>query len=76
MAKYLTTAQAAAVLGVIERRVRALCAAGRLGQKIGRQYLIEAEELARFKKVARKVGHPPKDTDKKSIKKADRVKQE
>lgn len=54
----LTTAQAAAELGLSEIRVRQICAEGKLGQRIGRQWLISAEELRQFKKVPRPVGNP------------------
>lgn len=54
----LTTAQAAAVLCVSERRVRALCAQGRLGQRVGRTYAIAAADLARFRQRPRKPGRP------------------
>jgi len=56
--KFLTTAEAAAALSLSESRVRVLCAAGRLGRKIGRNYLIEAADLARFRRKKRKAGRP------------------
>ncbi len=54
--KLFTTSQAATRLSVTERRVRQLCAEGRLGVKIGRQWLIRAAELAAY--VPGKVGNP------------------
>lgn len=45
---WLTTADAAKVLGVCEERVRQYCRAGRLGQKIGRNYLIRLAEAKKF----------------------------
>ena len=54
--KLFTTSQAATRLSVTERRVRQLCAEGRLGVKIGRQWLIRAAELAAY--TPRAVGNP------------------
>ena len=42
MTQYLTTIEAARLLGVSERRVRVFCTEGRLGVKIGRNYVITA----------------------------------
>jgi excisionase family DNA binding protein len=57
--KLLTTAQAAAELGVTPSRVLALINAGRLpAQKFGHAYLIQKKDLAKVKN--RKVGRPPK----------------
>ncbi len=56
MTKLFTTAEAAARLSVTDRRVRQLCTEGRLGVKIGRQWLIRAAELAEY--VPRAVGNP------------------
>ena len=58
MPALLSTTQAALALGISERRVRALCAQGRLGQRVGRTYAIAAADLARFRRVARKPGRP------------------
>ena len=45
----LTTEQVAQRLGVTPRRVRALITAGRLkAKKIGRDYLIDSRDLAKF----------------------------
>jgi excisionase family DNA binding protein len=58
--KLLNTAQAAEILGVSERRVRALITDGKLiAQKIGRDYAIE-EKALRSVKVYRKPGRPHK----------------
>lgn len=55
----LTTAQAAAALGVTVRRVQALVKAGRLpAVKFGRDWLIKAEDLAALQD--RKPGRPPR----------------
>lgn len=46
----LTTAEAAEALGVTDARIRQLCAAGSLAcQKIGRDWLIPADEVERYK---------------------------
>ena len=45
----LTTEQVAQRLGITPRRVRALITAGRLkAKKIGRDYLIDSRDLAKF----------------------------
>jgi len=51
-----TVKQAAERLSVSERRIRKLCADGRLGVKVGRQWLIKSQELAEFR--AKPVGNP------------------
>lgn len=48
MPKLFTTTEAAERLSVSQRRIRKLCAEGRLGVKIGRQWLIRANELAEW----------------------------
>jgi excisionase family DNA binding protein len=53
----LTTAQAAKLLGVTDVRVRHLCQEGRLGSKVGRDWVITEEEIERFE---RKPPHRPK----------------
>ncbi len=53
-----TTATAAAYLGLDVSRVRALCKAGRLGQKIGRNWAIPHQELQRFARLPRRPGRP------------------
>ena len=63
--KLLNTSQAAEVLGVSERRVRALITEGKLeAQKIGRDYAIE-ESALRSVTVYGKAGRPPKSAKKK-----------
>lgn len=57
--KYLTTTQAAELLGVTPSRVRQLILAGRLpAQKIGRDLFIKEQDIIIFKK--RPVGRPKK----------------
>lgn len=58
MSNYLTTAEAAARLGVSVRRVQALIEAGRLpARKYGRDWLIPETALAAV--AERKPGRPP-----------------
>ncbi len=49
--RYLTTAEAAKLLGLNVSRVRCFCKEGRLGQKIGRNWAITEAELEKFKTV-------------------------
>lgn len=56
----LTTTQAAAKLSLHPSRITALCQQGRLGKKYGRNYLIEAAELAAFARKKRPRGRPRK----------------
>ncbi len=58
MTNLLTTTQAAAILNLDESVMRAYCRQGRLGSKIGRQWLITTAELKRFAKKPRPVGNP------------------
>ena len=58
--EYLTTSQAAGVLELSERRVRALCEAGHLGRKIGRNWAISRAQVKRFHKLDRPAHRPPK----------------
>jgi len=54
----LTTAQAAAALGISQRRVQELVKAGRLpAQRIGRDWLIAPADLDRVRQ--RPTGYPP-----------------
>jgi excisionase family DNA binding protein len=57
----LTVPQVAKELGITENTVRQYCQAGRLGQKIGRQWLITRHELETFKEQRRPPGRPPKE---------------
>jgi len=56
--EYLTTAQAAARLGLSESRVRHLCQQGRLGRRIGRNWAITEAEVTRFARIERTAGNP------------------
>jgi excisionase family DNA binding protein len=61
--KLLTTAEAAAALGVSVRRVRAMITEGKLpAHRVGRDYAIEEDSLSSVK-VYRKAGRPPKTED-------------
>lgn len=63
--KLLNTSQAAEVLGVSERRVRALIAEGNLeAQKVGRDYAIEESALKSVKTYG-KSGRPSQSVQKK-----------
>lgn len=57
---FLTTSQVANELGITETTVRRYCNEGRMGTKIGRQWLITRDELDRFKKSRREPGRPKK----------------
>ncbi len=62
----LSVKQAAKELGVSGNRVREFCQEGRLGEKVGRQWIITRDELDKFKKIPRKRGAPKrKKSDKK-----------
>jgi excisionase family DNA binding protein len=55
----LTTAEAAQRLGVLPRSVTLLCRRGILkGEKRGRDWMIEAEEVERYRTERRSVGRP------------------
>lgn len=57
--KLLTTTQAAELLGISDRRIRALIKEGKLvAQKLGRDFAIEKRALHKVK-VYRKSGRPP-----------------
>lgn len=50
--KLLTTAEAAAILGVTRRRVQALALQGRIkGRLLGRDWLLEAESVRWFRRA-------------------------
>ncbi len=59
--RYLTTEEAAERLGLDGSRVRRLCAEGRLGRKIGRNWAISEADLQRFAQEERRPGRPPAD---------------
>jgi len=51
--------QAAEYLGLSSVRVRQFCLEGRLGQKVGNQYVISRDELEQFAKIPRYPGRKP-----------------
>jgi len=51
--------QAAKYLGLSSVRVRQFCLEGRLGQKVGNQYIISRDELEQFAKIPRDPGRKP-----------------
>jgi excisionase family DNA binding protein len=58
MKNYLTTAEAAAEIGVTASRVRQLILAGDLAaEKIGRDLVVKARDLKKYKRP--KLGRPP-----------------
>jgi excisionase family DNA binding protein len=57
----LTVQEVAKELGRSEKRVREYCREGRLGHKVGRQWIITRTELEAFKKVPRIHGAPRSD---------------
>lgn len=59
MSNLLSTTQAAAYLGLTERRVRKLASLGRIGKRLGaRSFTFTAAELAAFKRKKRPGGRP------------------
>ena len=54
----MTIPEAAKELDLSETRLRVLCNEGRLGTKVGRQWLITREELDEFKEMPRNPGRP------------------
>lgn len=56
--KLLTTVQAAKALKLSRCRVMQFCREGRIGQQIGRYWLISTKELQAFRAVKRPPGRP------------------
>lgn len=54
----MSVEDAAIELGITPQRVRVMCREGRLGTRLGRNYVITAEELERFKAMPREKGRP------------------
>ena len=59
MDELLDIGQAAERLGLSKSRIRQLCGAGQLGEKVGSRWLIRAADLERFAQEPRPVGRPP-----------------
>jgi excisionase family DNA binding protein len=64
MDELLTVQEVAKELNRSQHRVREYFREGRLGKKIGRQWLVTREELEEFKSIPRKRGAPRKDREK------------
>jgi predicted site-specific integrase-resolvase len=56
----LLTNEAAKKLGISIRRIQQFCRSGRLGQKVGRDFIIDESSLKKFQKIKRRVGRPKK----------------
>lgn len=50
---YLTTTEAAKILGVTQGLVRRWCGQGRLGKRVGRDWILSVAEVKRFAKSGR-----------------------
>jgi excisionase family DNA binding protein len=61
MDKFYNTKEAATLLGLSPVHVRTLCEQGRLGSKVGRDWIITQEELDAFERRPR--GRPPKEKE-------------
>lgn len=55
----MSVEDAAIELGISPQRVRVLCRGGRLGTRLGREYVITSDELEKFKATPRGKGRPP-----------------
>lgn len=59
----MTVDEVAEKLGLTPQRVRQFCRDGRLGQRVGRQWVITEEEFERFQSIPRQpgvsIGRPP-----------------
>lgn len=53
---FYTTQQTAKLLGLSIPRIKQLCQAGRLGQKVGVQWLMTKEEILEFARLDRPSG--------------------
>ena len=64
----LTTMQAAKKLKVCRQRIIALIVKGRLkAKKFGKAWMIDEKDLEVFKRIPRRIGHPPKQKEEKKI---------
>ena len=64
MDELLTVQEVAKELNRSQHRVREYFREGRLGKKIGRQWLVTREQLEEFKKIPRIKGAPRKNKEK------------
>lgn len=53
-----STAEAAEKLGITESLVRRYCRHGRIGTRIGKVWVISADEIRLFKQIDRQPGNP------------------
>jgi hypothetical protein len=56
----LSPVEAAVVLDLSVQRIRQLCAAGQIGQRVGDRWVIPSDELYHFAKIPRKRGPKPR----------------
>lgn len=61
MDELLTVADVARELGITQVTVRRYCLEGRLGRKVGRQWLVTRQQLDAFKAQRRPPGRPRKE---------------
>ncbi len=54
--KLMTVEEVAEKLGITPQRVRIFCREGRLGQRVGRQWIITEEEFEHFRTIPRLPG--------------------
>ena len=59
--KIMTIQQVADESGLSRTWLREICQSGRLGKKVGRQWIITRDEYELFIATERKMGRPPKD---------------
>lgn len=59
----MTVDEVAEELELTPQRVREFCQQGRLGRRVGRQWVITREELEAFKQIPRPPGRPRKDEE-------------
>lgn len=59
MTEYVTTSEAAEIIGCVARRVRQLLQAGKLvGKRMGRDWLVDRSSAEAYRDSARKPGRP------------------
>lgn len=59
----MTVDEVAVELELTPQRVREFCQQGRLGRRVGRQWVITREELDAFKELPRPPGRPRKEEE-------------
>lgn len=59
MSDVYTSNEAGKILGILGATVRQYCLSGRIrATKVGRDWIIEKQEIQRFQAIPRKVGNP------------------